>query len=346
MNASWLGETVPEYPTRLLVALKPDPKLEETVARRLPGVGWTYAQSAEPAAWSHIEALLVGSVARELGPFDPSSTPRLRLVQLIWTGVDGFPFSRFPEPIQIAANVGGYAPFVAEHAVALALASARAIVPSQVQIQEHRLRPPPALRVLWGATAVILGYGEIGREIAHRLAPFSMRVVGVNRSGRMAAGCDAMFPAERLREAISDGDVVFDARPLTRSTRATIGPTELATMRPSAIYVNVGRAATVDQEALYHHLTSHPEFRAAFDPWWEEDFVAGTFAAHYPLTELPNFLGTPHDAGLGPATSHYVLERALENLGRYFHGATPRYVVDRSDYPPVRPAAPDRAAGP
>ncbi len=274
----------------------------------------------------------MGSVDRELGPFDARTTPYLRFVQLIYTGADQFPFDRFPESVPIASNGGAYAPFVAEHAVALALAAARQIVSAQVQMRAHTLRPPPAIRLLLGHTAVILGYGAIGHEIARRLAGFDMRITGVNRSGRMASGVSAMWPADRLREAVSEGEVIFDVRPLTRSTRGTIGAGELSAMRPNAIYVNVGRAATADEEALYQHLVAHPEFRAAFDPWWEEDFAHGTFGSRFPFVDLPNFVGTPHSAGFGPATERYSLERALMNVARYFRGEPPRYIVDRREY--------------
>lgn len=333
-----IRSTVPEGPARLLIALKPDDRTSGAVVRVLPSIPWTYARSSDPSAWGKVEALLVGSVDRELGPFNHASTPSLRFVQSIYTGLDQFPFTRFPDSIPVAANGGAYAPFVAEHAVALALASAREIVAGQAQMRTHTLRPPPAIRLLVGRTAVILGYGAIGREIARRLAGFDIRIIGVNRTGRMAPGCSAMLPADRLKEALTEGDFVFDVRPLTRTTRGTIGAEELAAMRPQAIYVNVGRAATVDEEALYRHLVAHPDFRAALDPWWQEDFAKGTFASRFPFVDLPNFVGTPHSAGFGPATEQFSLERALENLARFFRGVPPRYVVDRREY--LRPDLP------
>lgn len=279
-----------------------------------------------------MEALLVGSVERELGEYNPASTPRLAFVQGIYTGVDGFPFGRFPETVRIAGNGGAFAPFVSEHAVALALACARSIVPAQAQVRAHRLRPAPVHRLLWKRTAVILGYGEIGRAIAARLAGYEMRIVGVNRSGGMAPGLDAAYSADRLRDALAVGDFVFDVRPLTVRTLGTIGSDELGAMPEEAVYVNVGRAGTVDEEALYRHLVEHPGFRAALDVWWEEDFADGTFRTRFPFGELPNFVGTPHCAGLGPSVESYVLARAVENLARFFRGEDPKYLVDRREY--------------
>lgn len=319
-------------PPRLLIALKERPEIGPSIDRVLPRVSWAYLRDTPPAGRSQVEAILVGSLERDFPDFEVASTPRLAFVQRLYTGLDGFPFDRFPPAVRIAGNVGAYAPSVAEHAVALALAAARQIVAVQPMVEEGRLRPVPEGRTLDDATVLVLGYGEIGREIARRVAAFGARVYGLNRSGQMAPGCLGMYPAERLGEALESADVVFDARPLTRSTRGSIGAAELARMRRRAIYVNVGRAGTVDETALYRHLESHPEFRAALDPWWIEHFATARFETRFPFARLPNFVGTPHAAGSTSGTEERVLRMALENLARYFRDGTPRYVADRRDY--------------
>ncbi|MGB6500061.1 MAG: 2-hydroxyacid dehydrogenase [Thermoplasmata archaeon] len=317
---------------RLLLAVRTRDSIRSAVAHRLPGISAVFLEESTPADWRYVDAALLGSIAREASSWEPSATPRLRFVQRIFTGVDDLPFDRFPPSVEIAGNVGGYAPFVAEHAVALALAAARTLVTAHAQAAAGRLRPSPDNRTLWHRTVVILGYGEIGREIARRLTGFGVRIVGVNRTGSLAPGCDEMVPADRLREALRRGEVVFDARPLTRATRATIGTAELEAMPADAILVNVGRAATIDEEALYRHLVAHPEFRAGLDVWWGEGFGDGTLRFRYPFLSLPNVVGTPHSAGFAPGVEAYALETALENLGRYFHGDAPLHRVDRSEY--------------
>ncbi len=317
---------------RLLVTLRPRESVTDAIDGALGQVPWTYAEGSAPAEWGSVEAMLIGALERELGSYASTETPSLRFVQRIYTGIDDVPFDRFRESVRIAGNVGAYAPFVAEHAVALALAAARDLVRADRQVREGRLRPAPSQRVLFGRTAVILGYGEIGRAIARRLQGFEMRIVGVNRDGRMSADADAMYPAAETARAVADGEFVFDARPLTRSTRGSVDAGILSAMRPDAVYVNVGRAGTVDESALYAHLRSHPDFRAALDVWWEEDFVGGNTRAAHPFHELENLVGSPHSAGFGPGVEEYVLAKALENLGRYFRGEDPLHVADRADY--------------
>jgi len=317
---------------RLLVSLRPKEELDEIVTRRLPGVPWQYVSRGTPKEWDAVEAMLVSWVERELEGVDVRPLPRLRFVQRLFTGMDAVPFDRFPDRVRFAGNVGAYAPFVAEHAVTLALAAAREIPRSHEQMKAGILRPPPAQRLLWGRTAVILGYGEIGRAIADRLSGFGIRILGVNRSGRMAPGCSGMFPADHLVDAVREGDFVFDARPLTTSTVGSIDASVLAAMRPAAVFVNVGRAGTVQEEALFRHLSDHPEFRAALDVWWHEDFAGGRIEHRFPFAELPNFVGTPHCAGFGPGVEMYVVDHALTNLRLFFDGQEPRYIVDRAEY--------------
>jgi len=317
---------------RLLVALRAREKLERSLSDQLPGVAWEYAGRELRPGLENAEAMLLGSVERELGDLDLRGLAKLRFVQRVYTGMDGVPLARFPPQVRFAGNVGAYAPFVSEHAVALALAAAREIPRAHALVQAGTLRPPPVQRLLWGRTVVILGYGEIGRAIADRLSGFRVRVIGLNRTGQMAPGCDGMFASDRLVEAVREGDFVFDCRPLTRRTRATIDRSVFAAMKPSAVFINVGRAGTVHEEDLYHHLLDHPDFRAALDVWWHEDFSQGRLDHRFPWGSLPNLVGTPHSAGFGPGVEEYVLGRAIANLRRFFSGEEPRYVIDRTEY--------------
>jgi phosphoglycerate dehydrogenase-like enzyme len=318
---------------RLLVALEHRDAIGRELGMALPQLPWGYFDEIPPAGRGDVEAMLVGSFGSEASEFDASTTPRLQFVQRAYTGVDGFPFSRFPERVRVAGNVGAFAPYVSEHAVALALAAARDLALEGEMVRTGRLRPPPEHRLLYGSTAVILGYGAIGTAIAARLAGFGTRVIGLNRTGAPALGCDRMFPADRLREAVAEADFVFEARPLTKRTAQTIDAPTLAAMRSNAVFVNVGRAGTVDEEDLYVHLRDHPAFRAAIDVWWREDYRQGTLSSRFAFAELPNFVGTPHVAGFFPDGEGRAIHLAVENLVRFFREGAPRYVVDRSEYP-------------
>ncbi len=319
-------------PPRLLTTVASAPETTSAIDAALPGVPWGYAVDVPEPERGAVEALLVGSFARDPGRYDSASLPRLRFVQRLYTGIDGFPFDRIGAAVEVAGNVGAFAPYVSEHAVALALATARDFPRAQAMVAAGTLRPAPVQRALYGSTCLILGYGEIGQAIGHRAAGFGATIVGLNRSGAIAPGADRMYSADRLHEALGEADFVFEVRPLTARTRGSLGAAEFAAMRPKAVFVNVGRAATVDEEALYRHLLAHPEFRAATDVWWEESYSEGRLGQRFPLSTLPNFVGTPHSAGFAPGADARALAMALENLARFFRDGRPEHVIDRSEY--------------
>ncbi len=315
---------------RLLVTLPPRSTIDAAIGELLPRVPWAYLTAGPPLG--EVETLLVGSPAREFGSLDPATLPRLRFVQRLFTGLDGFPFDRFPANVRVAGNVGGYAPFVAEHAVALSLAAARATRAGFEQLAAGALRPAPFQTSLRGRTAVLLGYGAIGREIARRLEGFGVRSIGVDRRGRAAPGVERVYPSEELDAVLPEAELLFEARPLTRATRGSLDRARFARMPDDAVFVNVGRAGTVVEADLFHHLESHPQFRAALDVWWDEDFAGSRLASRHPWTTLPNFVGTPHSAAILGDAERYGLRRALENVGRFFGGDVPAHVADPAEY--------------
>jgi phosphoglycerate dehydrogenase-like enzyme len=317
---------------RLLVTLPGSDDTARAIATRLPSVPFVFATASPAGPWPAVEAILTGSLERELPQWDPSKAPQLRFVQRLYTGLDGFPFDRFPASVKIAGNVGAFAPYVAEQAITLTLALLRNLPAGMAMVKEGRLRPAPESRSLVGRTVLLLGYGEIARAIAARLHPFGTVIEGVNRDGSARDGCDHMFPASQLGAALARADVAIDCRPHTVATENSVGAAELAGMKSTAVYVNVGRARTVDEAALFAHLQSHPDFRVGMESWWLEDYEKGTLGAHFPFATLPNFIGTPHDAGYVAGSRPGILNSALDNLALFFAGKPPRFAADPADY--------------
>jgi phosphoglycerate dehydrogenase-like enzyme len=321
-----------EIAPRLLVSLPQTGPLREAIARRLPGVPTVYITTDSEGPWPGVEAMLIGSPAREFPRLEPRLVPDLKFIQRVYTGLDAFPFARIARGVAVAGNVGAFAPFVAEQAVTLLLALANNLLPNYERVRAGQIRPVDAPRWLVGHTALLLGFGEIAHELAGKLRAFGMRIEAVSRTGVEDPRADRMYAAAQLLEALASADVVVDCRPLTSATRATINAAALAAMKPNAILVNVGRAGTVDEDAIFEHLRAHPEFRYGTDVLWREDPVRGTVEHRRPFATLPNFLASPHIAGLGPEPRARALDLALTNLARYFAGEPVRHVVDRQEY--------------
>ncbi len=204
-------------------------------------------------------------------------------------------------------NLHHNAASTAEHILALLLAAARNLVPSDASLRRNdwRIRYPiPTGRaiLLEGKTAVVLGYGEIGRRVARGCKGLGMHVVAVKRTATEPdAFTDEIATIDTLHKQLQRADVLAICLPGTDKTRGLISSAELELLPPTAIVVNGGRGYVIDEGALYHALEQGQIFAAGLDVWWQypqsEADQADTPPSAYPFHKLDNVVMTPHKGG-------------------------------------------------
>ncbi len=160
--------------------------------------------------------------------------------------------------------------------------------------------PIGPIRDLDGATALIVGYGSIGRAVEKRLAPFGVTFTRVARLAR-----DGVQTVESLPELLPKAGAVIVLFPMSEATRRLVDASFLAKMRDGAIFVNAGRGGVVDTEALRRELETR-RLWAALDVTDPEPLPPD-----HPLWSAPNLIITPHIAG---STTRW-LERAYALAG-------------------------------
>ncbi|HSE93504.1 MAG TPA: D-2-hydroxyacid dehydrogenase [Methylomirabilota bacterium] len=304
----------------------------------------------DTADYSRADILYAGRMPRDLvGGGARARASRLRWIQVHMAGVD----SLLDHPIYtqsavaITTSSGVHATLIAEYAITMLLALAHR-VPRMIEWQTRRGWPPDEQR--WplflpspvrDATLGIIGYGSIGRELA-RMArtAFAMRVLACKRDpsrradpGYHLSGTgdpegvlpDEWFTMARLPELLARSDVVVMSAPLTRETHHMIGARQLAAMKPSAYFINVGRGATVDEKALAEALAQRRIAGAAVDVLAEEPPPAG-----HPLYAVANVILSPHVSGFMPTYDDECSTLFAENLRRYLAGAPLLNLVDRA----------------
>jgi phosphoglycerate dehydrogenase-like enzyme len=185
-----------------------------------------------------------------------------------------------------------------------------------------------------GAVCAILGFGGIGRATARLMRAFGARIHAVNSSGRSSEPAEFTGTLADLDRVLAAADVLVISLPLINATRGLIGARELGLMKPEAILVNLGRAAIVDERALYEHLRDHPGFCAGIDAWWQEPGPGREFSTNYPFFELPNLLGSPHNSGVTDGALQVGARHAAENVRRFLAGEAVTGVARREDYLP------------
>ena len=108
---------------------------------------------------------------------------------------------------------------------------------------------------LAGQRALVVGLGEIGREVARVLSTLGMDVWGLRRSpAETPPGVSRVLTRDELREALPEVDALVLAAPMTEDTRGMIGRAELAALPKDAAIVNIGRGGLIDEPAMIEAL--------------------------------------------------------------------------------------------
>jgi phosphoglycerate dehydrogenase-like enzyme len=249
--------------------------------------------------------------------------PRLRWIQSISAGVEDLAFPELRVHGVVLTNAAGvYDPGLAESVLGFLLAfSARILEDARLSSGDW---PSDRIALLRGTTALIVGAGSIGTETGRLLRSVGLRVRGVARTARPPDDVfEALVGPDALETELAVADHVVNVLPNTRATRGTFGAPEFAAMKPTAVFVNIGRGATVDQPALIEALRSGAIAGAGLDVFEEEPLPAEN-----PLWSMPNVLVSPHRAGDHQGWESDVVALFVDNLRRSIVGEPLRNVVD------------------
>lgn len=248
---------------------------------------------------------------------------RLRWLQISSAGYTRYDTAEFrraaAERNLIVTNSSAvYAEPCAEHALAFMLAQARQLPWGLQAGRSADFRSWPQLRdsstLLRKQSVVILGFGSIGRHLLELLQPFDMQMTAFRRRPQGDEGIP-VISAEELPHALAKADHVVDLLPASPSTLKFMSAERFAAMKPGAAFYNIGRGATVDQDALLVALRSGSLSAAWLDVTEPEPLPPG-----HPLLSTPNCFITPHIAGGHKRENEALVRHFLENLGRFVKG--------------------------
>jgi phosphoglycerate dehydrogenase-like enzyme len=238
----------------------------------------------------------------------------LRVIQTVSAGVDWI-VDRVPEGVTLCSARGARDRAMAEWVMAAILADAKRARECAEQ-QARRDWEPVTFGDASNLRVLVLGFGSIGRALEAMLAAFDCEVVGVARRAR-----DGVRGTDELPSLLPGADVVVNLLPLTEATRGAFGARELDAMRDGALYVNAGRGATTDTEALVAALHTG-RIRAVLDVVDPEPLPA-----EHPLWTAPAVMISPHSAGDTPGADRAAWALAAAQLRRYAAGERLENVV-------------------
>jgi phosphoglycerate dehydrogenase-like enzyme len=256
-----------------------------------------------------------------------SKAKKLRWVQTISAGVEDYHWKEFVESNVLLTNckiVQG--PTIADHAMSMLLAHTRNLKRFfGEQTKEEWSRNGEGMTELQDMTAVVIGVGGIGSQIAQRAHGFGMKVVGVDpKDISPNAAISRIVPPDQLDSVLPAADVVFIAAPLTPESRHMMGRRQFDLMKQGSYFIAVSRGELYDTGALLNALDSKKLAGVGLDVTEPEPLPKG-----HALWKFPNVIITPHVASQSPGSRSRRVGVFTENIRRFTNGERLLNIVDK-----------------
>jgi phosphoglycerate dehydrogenase-like enzyme len=293
-----------------------------------PGVDIVFVESHEDAMREIVDAQgIIGMCDEEL----LAAAPKLFWVQVYSSGVErcvaleGMNASN--KLLTNGQKIGS--PALAEHAIAMMMMLARGLdVYHQNQLQGKWIRNPGLERSdhmeLAGRTVLVVGLGGIGTQVARRAHGLGMRVFATRGSRREGPDfVEYVGLADEVEELAGKADVVINTAPLTDSTTGMFDAEFFKKMKPSALFISVGRGKSTVTSDLVAALQAGEIAGAGLDVTDPEPLPEG-----HPLWSIPRVIISPHTAGRSDLGLNRLEMVIRENLRRYAAGEPMLSVVD------------------
>lgn len=236
---------------------------------------------------------------------------RLKLIAKIGVGVENIDIpAATRRKIPVTNCPGANAVAVAEASLGLMLAASRRIPQGMEKLRKGGWREGIWIaNEMSGATFGIVGFGNIGRELARLLAGFQGRILAYDAFVRDEAIREAGVEPVDFDTLTSESDFISIHCSLTPETRHMFDARRFRLMKKSAVLVNCARGAIIDEAALVHALREGEIASAGIDVFEEEPPDPEN-----PLFALPNAVVTPHFAGASHEARERVNRLAGENV--------------------------------
>ena len=217
-------------------------------------------------------------------------------------------------------------PEIADHAMAMLLTLTRRIPRfiADRQTETWHGRPYDGIE-LNQKTAIVIGVGGIGAQIALRAWAHGMTVIGVDPEDLpYSPFVKEVVKPDRLDEMVPKADVIFVAAPWTRESHKMIGPDQFESMKRGAYFIAVSRGGLYDLDALVKALDSKRLAGAGVDVTDPEPLPQG-----HALWKFDNAIITPHIAGRSDLDRIRMLGTVKENIRRFAEDLPLLNVVDK-----------------
>ncbi|WP_372786277.1 D-2-hydroxyacid dehydrogenase [Phenylobacterium sp.] len=259
--------------------------------------------------WLSLDSYASGTLGQLFGRLMKTEAPRW--TQIMAAGIDNPMFRSIMEKGVRISKSSAQATPIAEYVVAHAL-SLQVPIQAQAALQaKHEWKNTP-YRELGKTRWVLVGFGNIGHEIAKRIKPFGVELTVVRRNPAPDPLADRVIGQAQLAAALPDADVIVLACALNDETRGMCDAAFFKALKPGAILINIGRGGLVDEEALKAGLDRDQPAYAVLDVFATEPLPADSWFWDHPKVRVSAHTSNSGDGNLGRGD-----ELFLEDLRRY-----------------------------
>ena len=249
--------------------------------------------------------------------------PRLKMIHIIGAGVEHLcPMNWVPEGVTVVNNRGVHAAKGGQFGL-MSVLMLNSRIPTILKNQqkahwESIYSSPVDSKIL-----LVIGVGNIGGAAGKQCARFGMEVIGISRHGNPVSGFSQVLTPDSFEQVLPKADFVLMATPLTPETKNMLDRRKQSLMKSGAGIINVGRAGTIDYNALVDNLNLGNFSGAIIDVFDPEPLPPES-----PLWNTPNLLVMPHiSADDGDSYVEKTLDLVFKNLERYIKGQDFKNVV-------------------
>lgn len=218
-------------------------------------------------------------------------------------------------------------PEIADHALALLLTLTRGLNRVVANRTKEEWEPAGYQAIeLRGKTAVVIGVGGIGTQIATRAHGFGMKVIGVDpKDIPFMTVLERTVKPDQLDEVLPLADVLFISAPHTAQSQGMIGPKQFELLKKNSYFIAVSRGKLYDMPSLVKALDSKRLAGAGVDVTDPEPLPKG-----HALWKFENAIITPHIATKSDQLDGRRMEVLKENIQRFADGRPLLHVVDKN----------------
>lgn len=249
--------------------------------------------------------------------------PKLKVVGRAGVGLDNIDIEAANRNgVVVSAALGINAVAVGELTLGLALALLRKVTELDTSTRAGEWNRKAGVEIT-GKTWGMLGFGATARALAKLLKGFGVTILAYDPFAKI----DPTFASETnttltsLDDVITNSDLLSLHMPATSETTRMINAARLASMKPQAVIVNVGRGELIDEAALEDALKSNKIAGAALDVRESEPPKDSRFIG------LANVILTPHIAGITTESQAKINEVLVSEVKAALTGGAPHYAV-------------------